>query len=152
MPVIDGKQFPSRTPQCDLWRSWAHDPEDTKSNPLVRPRKCQANSEPSLIAGEGHVSWLIVSLLALTRQKQLVKSRPQMQGLSLSRLPFLKEQPFRQDALRIFVTIEKWDRKAQLTKIKFCCTGIYVHRRKHVLNRHFWETSPKIWFCELPEM
>ncbi len=69
------KIFFSRTPKSYLQRSWVHNPEDSKNNPLVRACKCRANREPSLIAGVGHISWLMMSLLALTRQKQLAKSR-----------------------------------------------------------------------------
>jgi hypothetical protein len=53
-----------------LW-SWAHDPEDSKINPLVQGRERRANREPSLVVGRGHVSWSMLGLLALTRQKQL---------------------------------------------------------------------------------
>jgi hypothetical protein len=75
MPIIDGKKFFSRTPKCYLRRSWAHDPEDSKNNPLVHACERQADRETSLIVGVGNVSWSMVGLLALTRQKQLAKSR-----------------------------------------------------------------------------
>jgi hypothetical protein len=44
---------------------------------MVRVREHQANGEPSLVVGIGHVSWTVLSLIALTRQKQLSKSRQQ---------------------------------------------------------------------------
>ncbi len=75
MPIIDSKKILSWTPKCYLWLSWAHNPEDSKNNPLVRARERQANRETSLVVGRGHISWLMVGLLALTRQKQLAKSR-----------------------------------------------------------------------------
>jgi hypothetical protein len=70
-PIIDGEKFFLRTPKCYLQQSWAHNPEDSKNNPMVQVRKCQANREPSLVIGRGHVSWSMLSLIALTRQKQL---------------------------------------------------------------------------------
>ncbi len=73
--IIDGKKFFSRTPKCYLRVSWARDPEDSKNNPMVRARKRRADREPSLVVGRGHVSWLMLGLIALTRQKQLAQSR-----------------------------------------------------------------------------
>ncbi len=64
-----------RTLKCHLQRSWSHDPEDSKSKPMVQACKRQADGEPSLVVGRGHVSWTMLSLIALTRQKQLAKSR-----------------------------------------------------------------------------
>ncbi len=75
MPIIDGKKIFLRTPKCYLRRSWAHDPEDSKNDPLVRARKRRADRGTSLDVGRGCISWLMVGLLALTRQKQLAKSR-----------------------------------------------------------------------------
>jgi hypothetical protein len=73
--IIDGKKFFSWTPKCYLRWSLAHDPEDSKNDPLVCACECQANRETSLDVGRGHISWSMVGLLALTRQKQLAKSR-----------------------------------------------------------------------------
>jgi hypothetical protein len=73
--IIDGKIIFLRTPKCYLRRSWAHNPEDSKNNPLLRAQECQADRETSLVVGRGHISWLTVGLLALTRQKQLTKLR-----------------------------------------------------------------------------
>ncbi len=64
-----------RTPKCHSQRSWARDPEDSKSKPIMQARKRQADGEPSLVIGRGHISWTMLSLIALTRQKQLAKSR-----------------------------------------------------------------------------
>jgi hypothetical protein len=69
--MIDGKKIFLRTPKCYLWRSWARDPEDSKNDPMVQARKRQANGEPSLVVGRGHISWSMLGLIALTRQKQL---------------------------------------------------------------------------------
>jgi hypothetical protein len=77
MPIIEGGKFPSRTLKCDSRQSWAHKFKDSKSNLLVRVRERRAQREPSLIVGKGCISWLVVSLLALTRQKHLAKSSPQ---------------------------------------------------------------------------
>ncbi len=73
--TIGGKKVLSRTPKCYLQWSWAHGPEDSKNNPLVRACKRRANRETNLVIGRGHISWLMVGLLALTRQKQLATSR-----------------------------------------------------------------------------
>jgi hypothetical protein len=73
--IIDGKKIFLRTPKCYLWQSQACHPNDTKSKPMVQARERQANGEPSLVVGSGHVSWTMLSLIALTRQKQLAKSR-----------------------------------------------------------------------------
>jgi hypothetical protein len=73
--IIDGKKIFSRTLKCYLQQSWAHDPEDSKNDSLVPARERQANRETSLILGVDHLSWSTVGLLALTRQKQLAKSR-----------------------------------------------------------------------------
>jgi hypothetical protein len=70
-PIIDGKKFFLRTLKCYLQQSWARDPEDFKSKPMVQARKRQANGEPSLVVGRSRVSWTMLSLIALTRQKQL---------------------------------------------------------------------------------
>jgi hypothetical protein len=64
-----------RTLKCYSWRNWACDPEDSKSKPVVQARERQADGEPSLVIGRGHISWTMLSLIALTRQKQLAKSR-----------------------------------------------------------------------------
>jgi hypothetical protein len=56
MPIINGKKIFSRTQKCYLWRSQARDPEDSKSKPMVQGRECQADGEPSLVVGRGHVS------------------------------------------------------------------------------------------------
>jgi hypothetical protein len=71
LPIIDGKKIILRTPKCYMWRSWACDPEDSKNNPMVQARKRLADKEPSLVIGRGHVSWSMLGLIALTRQKQL---------------------------------------------------------------------------------
>ncbi len=74
-PIIDGEKFFSRTPKCHSRRIWARDPEDSKSKPMVRACDRQADGEPSLVVGRGHVSWTMLSLIALTRQKQLAELR-----------------------------------------------------------------------------
>ncbi len=71
MPIIDGKKIFLRTPKCYSRRSQACDPEDSKSKPMVRARERRANGEPSLVVDRGHVSWSMLSLIALTRKKQL---------------------------------------------------------------------------------
>jgi hypothetical protein len=73
--IIDGGKFFSRTLKCYLRRSWARDPEDSKSKPVVEARERQADEEPSLVVSRSHISWMMLSLMALTRQKQLTKSR-----------------------------------------------------------------------------
>ncbi len=70
MPFINGF-FLLRTPQCYLWRSWARDHEDSMYNPMVQACERWTNREPSLVVGSGHVSWSMLGLIALTRQKQL---------------------------------------------------------------------------------
>jgi hypothetical protein len=89
MPIINSGKFLSRTPKCYLQRSWAHDPEDSKIDPLVCTPERQADREPSLVVDIGQVSWLMMGLLALTRQKQLVKSSPQARHVS-SKTTFLE--------------------------------------------------------------
>jgi hypothetical protein len=74
-PIINGKKIFSRTPKCYLRWSWARDPEDSKNDPMVQVRERRADGEPSLVVGRGHVSGLMLGLIALTRQKQLAKSR-----------------------------------------------------------------------------
>jgi hypothetical protein len=74
-PIINGKKFFLRTLKCYSWQSWARDPEESKSKPMVRRRERRAGGEPSLVIGRGHISWTIFSLMALTRQNQLPKSR-----------------------------------------------------------------------------
>ncbi len=73
--IIDGKKIFFMTLKCYSRRSWARDSEDSKRKPMVRARERQADGEPSLVVGIGHVSWTMLSLIALTRQKQLAKSR-----------------------------------------------------------------------------
>ncbi len=74
-PIINGKKIFLRTLKCYSQRSWARDPEDSKNNPMVQAHERRANREPSLVVGRGQVSWTMLSLIALTRQKQLAKSR-----------------------------------------------------------------------------
>jgi hypothetical protein len=69
------QNFFLRTLKCYLRWSWACDPEDSKSKPMVWAREHRADGEPSLVVGRGHVSWTMLSLIPLTRQKQLAKSR-----------------------------------------------------------------------------
>ena len=70
-PIINSKKFFLRTPKCYLRWSWAHDPEDSKNNPMVQAQECWADREPSLLVSRSHVSWLMLGLIALTRQKKL---------------------------------------------------------------------------------
>jgi hypothetical protein len=63
MPIINGKKIFSRTLKCYSQLSWARDPEDSKSKPMVQARKRQANGEPSLVVGRGHVSWTMLSFI-----------------------------------------------------------------------------------------
>jgi hypothetical protein len=70
-PIIDGKKIFLRTPKCYSQGSGARYPEDSKSKPMVQARDHQSNGEPTLVVGRGHVSWTMLSLIALTRQKQL---------------------------------------------------------------------------------
>jgi hypothetical protein len=74
-PIINGKKIFSRNSKCHSRRSWARDPADSKSKPTVRAGKRRADGEPSLVVRKGHASWTILSLIALTRQKQLAKPR-----------------------------------------------------------------------------
>jgi hypothetical protein len=95
MPMIDGKKIFSRTLKCHSRWSWACDPEDSKSKPMVQARERQANGEPSLVVDRGNVSWTMLSLIALTRQAACqvrARSKPTSVptlGMSLPRLPFL---------------------------------------------------------------
>ncbi len=73
-PIINGKKFFSRTPKCYSWQRWACDPEDSKSKPMVLAWERQADGKPSLVVSRGHVSWTMLSLIALTKQNQLAKS------------------------------------------------------------------------------
>ena len=120
--MINGRKFLSRTPECYLWRSCAHDPEDSKSNSLVCMHKRQAIREPSLIIGVGHVSWLMMGLLALTRQKQLIKSSQVkspskaclfQDGLSWRNIRYVRSAKTVSEGIALS---KKWDCKKQLTK------------------------------------
>jgi hypothetical protein len=75
MSIIDGEKFFLRTLKCYSRRSWARDPEDSKNKPMVQACKRRANKKPSLVVGRGHISWTMLSLIALTRQKQLTLLR-----------------------------------------------------------------------------
>jgi hypothetical protein len=74
-PIIDGKKIFWRTLKCYSRQSWARDPEDSKSKPVVRARECPTDGEPSRVVGRGHISWTMLILMALTRKKQLAKLR-----------------------------------------------------------------------------
>ncbi len=52
----------------------------------------------------------------------------------------MKEQPFCWNLLRRYPDKQEMAPQKTTCKNKFCCTSIYVHRWKHVLNKHFWET------------
>jgi hypothetical protein len=86
MPIIDSEKFFLRTLKCYSRWSWARDHEDSKSKPMVRARNHRDGGDPSLVVGRGRVSWTMLSLIALTRQKK-AESQPA--------LLFLKEQSFR---------------------------------------------------------
>jgi hypothetical protein len=74
-PIINCKNIFLRTPKCHSQQSRACDPEDSKSKSMVQAcSKRRADGEPSLVVGRGHVSWTMLSLIALARQKQLAKS------------------------------------------------------------------------------
>ncbi len=73
-PIINGKKIFWRTLNCHSRRCWAREPEDSKSKPMVQAHDRQANGEPNLVVGKGHVSWTVLSMIALTRQKQLAES------------------------------------------------------------------------------
>jgi hypothetical protein len=60
-PIINGKKIFSVTLRCYLRQSWARDPEDSKSKPVVQARKRRANGEPNLVIGRGHISLTILS-------------------------------------------------------------------------------------------
>jgi hypothetical protein len=38
---------------------------------MVQACERRVNGEPSLVVGRGHINWMMLSLIALTRQKQL---------------------------------------------------------------------------------
>ncbi len=59
-PIINGKIIFSRTLMCYLQRSWACDPEDSKSKPMVWARERRADGEPSPVLGRGHISWMML--------------------------------------------------------------------------------------------
>ncbi len=138
------KKIFSRTPKCHLQRSWARDPEDSKSKPMVRARERRADREPSLVVGRGHISWTMLSLMALTRQKQLAKSRQaasrpasQRQVCLFQDCLFSQEQPFRRGVSIFFVENKKWDREKQLAKMKFCLIGRLRTSSETCLQRMF---------------
>jgi hypothetical protein len=89
MPIIDGKIIFLRTPKCHSRRSRACDPEGSKSKPMVQARERRVDGEPSQVIGRGHISWTMLSLMAVTRQKQLAKSRQAASQPSFPRQPFL---------------------------------------------------------------
>jgi hypothetical protein len=68
---LTAKKIFSRTPRCYLRHKWALDAEDSKNGPMVQACERRANREPSLVVSRGHVSWSMLGLIALTRQKQL---------------------------------------------------------------------------------
>jgi hypothetical protein len=88
--------------------------------------------EPSLAVGRGHVSWSMLGLIALT------SSLPS-QGKQQANQPCFSCRNSRSaKTSQIFLgTSRKWDRKKQLAKIKFCCTGVYVRCRMHDLKGCF---------------
>ncbi len=158
-PIIDGGKFLSRTPKCYLWQSWAHNPEDSKIDPLVRADKRQANREPSLVVGVGHISWLIMGLLALTRQKQLAMSRQAgNQQVSQHYVCLFQDclscrnSRSAKTFAEFLVTSKKWDRKKQLMKINFCHIRCLCMSLKACPQWTDSETSPKGWFCKSLEM
>jgi hypothetical protein len=77
---IAGRQ--SSTVKNYFWGLWSATRGGVRLVTLKTPRaspwckhKRQADGEPSLVVGRGHISWTMLSLMALTRQKQLAKSR-----------------------------------------------------------------------------
>jgi hypothetical protein len=119
-PIIDGKKK-SRTLKCYSRWSWARDPENSKSKPMVQARECQADGEPSLDVSRDHVR-------ALTRQKQLVELRQAASQPASQRLPFLVGTAIPQRRLKIF----RWEREmgpretTRKNEILFYRTSTYV--------------------------
>ncbi len=117
------RKFISRTLKCYLRQSWAHHPEDSKNNPLVRAHKRRANRDTSLVIGRGHISWLMIGLLALTRQKQLTMSRQATsQPASQCQVCLFQDCLSRRNSRsaerfsEFFVMSEKWDREINSRK------------------------------------
>ncbi len=92
------------------------------------------------------------SQLALTKQKQQANQRPDARYVSC------KTTVLRRN-IRSIGSFSKVSRltnigatRKKLAKIKFCCTSIYVHHWKHVLNGLFKGTSPKGQFRHAPNL
>ncbi len=65
--------------------SWAYEHIHSKGDLLVHAHNRCAKREPSLVIGIANVSWLVVSLLGLIKQKQLARGSP-TPGTSFARL------------------------------------------------------------------
>ncbi len=158
MPIIIDKKISSRTPKCYLQQSWAHNPEDSKINLLVRACERQVDREPSLDVGVGHISWLMMGLLALTRQNQLLKSTQVKSPskaclfqdcLSWRNVRYVHSTKIVSEGI---ASSEKWDREKQLAKMKFLFIGHLRTPSKACPQWTLWETGPKGWFCKLLEV
>jgi hypothetical protein len=93
-PIIDGKKFFVRTLKCYLWQSWARDPEDSKSKPMVQACERQANREPGRRQRPRQLDNVELDSSNKAEAALQVKasSKPTsvpMLGMSLPRLPFL---------------------------------------------------------------
>ncbi len=144
MPIIGNKKIFSRIPKCYLWQSWASDPEDSKNDPMVRAHEHQGNRETSLVVSVGHISWSMVDLLALTRQKQLAKLRQatsqpasQCQVCLFQDCLFCRNSHSAETFSVFFVTSKNETARNNLQKWNFVLSDVYIHLSKHVLNGCF---------------
>ncbi len=134
-PIINGKKIFLRTPKCHLQHSWACDPEDSKSKPIVRRRDCRANGEPSLVVGatSAEQCWAWCSNKAEAARQVKASSKPisiPMLGMSLPRLPFLVGTAVLPRRLKSFRY--QWEMRLQETtcknKVSFYRTSRYIVR------------------------
>ena len=95
-------------------------------------RKRHATRESSLVVGIMDISWMMPSMLALTPHRQHTKTQVHIARyvematycMYSARTTVLSEPP--QKVSQIY---ERRGRKKQISKIKYCCTDIYVHSR-----------------------
>ncbi len=103
----------------------------------MHTRKRCTKREPSLVVGIAQISWLMVSLLALTKQKQLAKVVPNAKYVSCKTTFHLRTAILLETSQKGSQMSKKWECKIQLAKMKFYCTSVYVCRWKHVLNENY---------------
>ncbi len=101
-----GSAFPTRTQKRDLHQSWHCGAVDSKSDSLACPCWQWAKSNPGLVVGFGHISWLMVASWRYQRKSGKPTSIPTL-GMSLVSLPICVWTAVPSESSQQFLELQK---------------------------------------------